>query len=195
MNIRHTRDAIVFVLLLFAAPYWGSTTWAQEQAESAASDRFRIAVSRYVSLHRTLERLVPPIRDFTDPLEAERSMVAMSEAIRKARSSVTEGNVFMGEVAIAIHQTLSTAIENADPACQHTLSDTLQPAGGMWSETVNEAFPWALSRMLPPCVQNALPELPIELQYRVVGVDLVLVDLHANLIVDILRGALPLATR
>ncbi len=49
--------------------------------------------------------------------------------------------------------------------------------------------------MLPSCVRDALPELPIELQYRVVGADLVLVDLHANLIVDVLRGAFPQATR
>ncbi len=109
MNIRVTRNSIAFVLLLLAAQNWGSTTSAQEQAETTASDRFQIAVSRYVSLHRTIERFVPPIKDVTDPLEAKRSMVAMSEAIRKARWSVTEGNVFMGQVAIGIQKTLTTA--------------------------------------------------------------------------------------
>ena len=194
MNTRPTWNAIAFVLLLLAQD-WGSTTSAQEQAETTASDRFQIAVSRYVSLHRAIERFVPPIKNVTDPLEAKRSMIAMSEAIRKARWSVTEGNVFMGQVAIGIHNTLTTAIRNADPACQRALSDILQSPADTWSETVNDAFPWALSRMLPSCVQDALPELPIELQYRVVGADLVLVDLHANLSVDILRGAFPLAPR
>ena len=195
MNTRPTRNAIAFVLLLLAAQDWGSMTSAQEQAETTASDRFQIAVSRYVSLHRTIERFVPPIKDVTDPLEAKRSMVAMSEAIRKARWSVTEGNVFMGQVAIGIQNTLTTATRNADPDCQRGLSDILHSPADTWSETVNDAFPWALSRMLPSCVRDALPELPIELQYRVVGADLVLVDLHANLIVDILRGAFPQATR
>jgi hypothetical protein len=37
---------------------------------------------------------------------------------------------------------------------------------------------------------EALPPLPDELQYRIVGRDLVLVDVHANLVVDILREAL-----
>jgi hypothetical protein len=41
-----------------------------------------------------------------------------------------------------------------------------------------------------PCVINALPPLRGELQYRIVGRDLVLVDVHANLVVDILREAL-----
>ena len=195
MNARFTRQAIALVFLLLAAPHWGSAISPQEQAETTAVERFQIAVSRYVSLHRKIERFVPAIKDVTDPLEAERSMITMSDAIRRSRWSVTEGNVFIGEVAIEIHKTLTTAIRDADPACQRRVSDIFQPPGEIWSETVNDAFPWALSRMLPPCVQNALPKLPIELQYRVVGADLVLVDLHANLIVDILRGALPQATR
>jgi hypothetical protein len=40
-----------------------------------------------------------------------------------------------------------------------------------------------------PCVLNALPALPDELQYRLIGHDLALVDLHADLVVDILRDA------
>ena len=40
-------------------------------------------------------------------------------------------------------------------------------------------------------VLAALPPLPHELQYRFVGRDLVLVDTHADLVVDILRNAVP----
>jgi hypothetical protein len=41
-----------------------------------------------------------------------------------------------------------------------------------------------------PAVLQALPPLPPELQYRMVGCDLVLIDVHADLIVDILPYAL-----
>jgi hypothetical protein len=44
---------------------------------------------------------------------------------------------------------------------------------------------------MPAAVIAALPELPPELQYRFVGADLVLVDIGAGLVVDVLRGALP----
>ena len=37
-----------------------------------------------------------------------------------------------------------------------------------------------------------LPALPEELQYRFVGRDLILLDVHANLVVDILRDAIPI---
>jgi hypothetical protein len=37
----------------------------------------------------------------------------------------------------------------------------------------------------------ALPRLPDELQYRAVGVALILVDTHANLVVDVLHAVFP----
>ena len=43
----------------------------------------------------------------------------------------------------------------------------------------------------PACLAAVLPRLPEELEYRVVGVTLVLVDVHANLVVDVLHGAFP----
>jgi hypothetical protein len=41
-----------------------------------------------------------------------------------------------------------------------------------------------------PAVFRDLPPLPGELEYRVVGRDLVLLDVIANLVVDVLRDAI-----
>ena len=41
-----------------------------------------------------------------------------------------------------------------------------------------------------PALLHALPTLPEDLQYRIVDNDLVLVDLHASLVVDILEDAI-----
>jgi hypothetical protein len=56
---------------------------------------------------------------------------------------------------------------------------------------VNEPFSWALGNLMPTAIIEALPELPDELQFRLVGGHLVLIDIHAGLVVDILRHALP----
>ena len=45
---------------------------------------------------------------------------------------------------------------------------------------------------LPGCVSSVLPRLPEELEYRSAGVALILLDTHANMVVDVLDGALPL---
>jgi hypothetical protein len=44
---------------------------------------------------------------------------------------------------------------------------------------------------MPGCLLEVLPALPQGLQYRLVGRDLILLDLDANLVVDILPEALP----
>jgi hypothetical protein len=42
-----------------------------------------------------------------------------------------------------------------------------------------------------PALLQVLPPLPRELEYRFVDRDLVLIDIHADLVVDILKEALP----
>lgn len=59
---------------------------------------------------------------------------------------------------------------------------------------VNERYSWSWPSFAPPPVLAALPVLPVELQYRFVGRDLVLVDIEANLVVDVLPDALPISS-
>jgi len=56
---------------------------------------------------------------------------------------------------------------------------------------VNEAFPWTVGSAMWSTLLAALPPLPAELQYRFFDRDLVLIDIHADLVVDIVEGALP----
>jgi len=57
---------------------------------------------------------------------------------------------------------------------------------------VNATYPEkAPLQSTPPTLLLDLPTLPSELEYRIVGRDLVLRDVAANLIVDLLPNALP----
>jgi len=58
---------------------------------------------------------------------------------------------------------------------------------------INGPFPWAFGVPMPPALLDRLPALPVEVQYRLIVRDLVLVDVDANLVVDILPDALPRA--
>lgn len=46
----------------------------------------------------------------------------------------------------------------------------------------------------PPHLLAVLPPLPDELQYRFMNHDLILWDVHVNIIVDFIKGALPSPT-
>jgi hypothetical protein len=56
---------------------------------------------------------------------------------------------------------------------------------------VAEAVPWSAGPVMWPSMIAALPELPPELEYRFLGRHLVLTDVLANLVVDVLHNALP----
>lgn len=46
------------------------------------------------------------------------------------------------------------------------------------------------TKPISDCLRNALPALPDELEYRSAGTVLLLVDTHANLVVDVLPALL-----
>jgi hypothetical protein len=57
---------------------------------------------------------------------------------------------------------------------------------------VNAAYPKDQPvQSMPPSLLKELPQLPRELEYRVVGRTLILRDTEANLIVDYVKEALP----
>jgi hypothetical protein len=177
--------------LVFSVPAAG----LQEQQRDAGAllvETFKASVREYVATHRQVERYLPPQKNFTDPVEAERSMSAMADAMRLMRPHAREGDLFgkalSDHLRREIRLTLQESGYDASAMVDEMITDT--PAG-VFPPTVNEAFPWALGNMMPPCLLRMLPALPIELHYRLVGRDLVLIDLHANLVVDILRDAVP----
>jgi hypothetical protein len=79
--------------------------------------------------------------------------------------------------------------QNLDLEAMTSLADEAGTESS-WPPAINEPLPWAGAGTLSP-VFEALPVLPLELEYRLVGRDLVLLDVHANMVIDILDLAVP----
>jgi hypothetical protein len=58
--------------------------------------------------------------------------------------------------------------------------------------TVAKTLPWGVGDRTIGYLTAGLPSLPEELEYRLVARDLVLFDVRANIVVDVVRAALPL---
>jgi hypothetical protein len=165
---------------------------APHAVEDAVLDRFDTAVSAYASLHRRLERALPPEQMFDDPEDMYGAAEALRQALLDARPNVRQGNIFTAEVGSVIRQRLDASLayhgyrsaEVLAAIRADRLPRTPDPA-------VNEEFPWGLGSTVWPSLLRALPPLPRELEYRFSNRDLVLLDTHANLVVDILDDALP----
>jgi hypothetical protein len=161
--------------------------------EERAVAEFNARVNEYVKLHRRLERYLPPEQMFDDPEEMLESSDALAAAIRAARPNARPGIIFTTGPAqlfrTIIRNTLLDkgyfASEIIDWLNDERDSDARPPE-------VNDRYDWRQGAWMWPALLQRLPPLPRELEYRLVYTDLVLIDLRADLVVDILENAMPI---
>lgn len=189
------RKALVSVAILTA---WLSlaTLAAQTPPATAPVATFVAATHDYALLHRRLEQQIGQF-DINTPIESINRMIReLATAIRAERSRAVQGDFFTqalsAELRTAIARSLREHGFTADDVRDSTRVDRVDYS--RVALRVNDTFPWVLGVSMFPCLLEALPALPPELQYRIVGDDLLLVDVHASLVVDVLRSALAPAT-
>lgn len=178
--------AIAAILLAATAAF----SYAQGASEPVRA--FMAATRDYAQMHRSLERQIGPIEITTSIDQINRIIQQLASAIRAERPDAKQGDFFTPALAPELRARINEALLADD----FTADDVIRAGrvDGIDYERValrvNDTFPWILGTAMFPCVIQALPELPPELQYRIVGTDLVLIDVHASLIVDILPSAL-----
>ena len=181
-----------FIATAFLAVY-AMTVQAQQPAPlSDPTEKFVAATRDYAAMHRRLERQLPPIEISSSPDAIRRAVEDMATAVRVARADARQGDFFTPELAPLLRNRINEGLRahgfSADDVLTAERRDAIDPSTVRLS--VNGTFPWVAGSAMFPCVINALPPLPPELQYRIVGSTLVLIDVHASLIVDLLPNAL-----
>lgn len=167
-------------------------------AAFAAKDHTALAdfaerVQSYMDLRRRIAETVPPLTVSADPAEIRRQEDTLAMAILTARAGARQGDIFSPEIAAAFRQVVGTA-------CQGQYHELV----ALVTEEMDEPLPaaaiharWPEGVPMPTMPANllaALPRLPAELQYRFMNRDLVLLDIDANLIVDVVLRAIPLSS-
>lgn len=137
--------------------------------DAAAMIQFQRSVDGYAFQHRQVERRLGEGADQN----------AMAAGMRSVRPSA-DGDFFTPIVAAAFRTRIAAALRT--PGCAIATAGSEVPRVGAVLMTTYE---------VPRCVSAVLPRLPEELEYRVVSVALILIDTHANMVVDVLHGAFP----
>jgi hypothetical protein len=164
----------------------------QTAAEERAVGRFQLAVSAYVMLHRELEQSLPQLEVTDDIYALYEASEALAGSIRAARPDARAGDLFDSEVSDFLRTRIRKALTDRDVEINELLEGMMaEVPPGTEPPHVNGRFPWEWGAAVPSCVLNVLPDLPEELEYRFARRTLVLVDTHADLVVDIMLGALP----
>jgi len=159
--------------------------------EERTLGEFDRQVTAFVTLHRQVARSLPPVHMFLDD-EGELASDELRELLVAARPLARPGAFFTPAVAELLKRRIDDALLYGVGSSAMPL---YEPLPGEPAPTVNQPFPSVLGSVQWPALVRALPAVPRELDYAFWGRDLVLVDVDANLVIDILSEALPEGAR
>jgi hypothetical protein len=144
-----------------------------------------------VAIRRDAEAPLPPLRPTTDMDSVYARRAALAETIKGARPAASQGDIVTPEVAWHLREVIQEALEGVDVAALlDDLNEGLDVPVG-YRPHVHEPYPEWASHAMPAILLLQLPELPEDIQYRLLGRDLVLLDLRADLIIDVVPRAIP----
>ncbi|HEX5110208.1 MAG TPA: hypothetical protein VFV95_17275 [Vicinamibacterales bacterium] len=175
---------LILVPALLATP---TVSW---DFEGQALKQFSSAISAYTHTHRSAVQQLAPALPCRGPEAITMRRDELAGNIRAARPDAHEGDIFTPSVAFVLRKRLRDAIPRlmpmpADEAWQPAEQNEGSPLA------VNEFLPWQHGTHPYEPLLSVLPALPEELEYRLSGSDLVLLDVDARIVVDILREAVP----
>jgi len=172
-----------------AAPLAGRTT-RQDDAANAAYKHLNDEIARYLAIHTDLRAEVPgPVPNSTAG-ELNDASDTLFNAIRRARPRGRQGDFFDADATRLITQRLRDALRTPNAAAALAGIDDERPA--VVKPQVYLRFPVENEMAsMPPSLLRVLPRLPAELEYRIIGEDLVLRDIKASMILDYIPAAVP----
>ena len=186
-----TFTALPVLFSIVVLPWsWGAESSALTHLHGHfAWPHFDRAVSEYMEIRRLAAPM--DIDCLTADREAiQRARERRSAAIRAVRGEGSEGAVFRTEVAALIRPRLNRAL-GKHPYDFVLLEGLDRSSAATAAVAVNGSLPWGAAIELTPSLLAVLPALPQELEYRLIGRDLILWDTGIDLVVDILVDALP----
>jgi hypothetical protein len=183
----------ILMAALLANPFAFSVT--AQQAGGAATDtaaigQFDAAIAKYMALrNRLLEEVPGPMPESTASKLTQASD-ALAAAIQRSRSKARPGDLFVPPAAGVIKQRVAAAVQrdHLGPVLA-TIDDE---ETGPKAPSIHMRFPAAAPMAtMPPSLLAVLPKLPKELEYRIIGPYLILRDVDAALILDVIPAAIP----
>ena len=159
-------------------------------ADAALSVEFLKGVQAYVELHRKLEATLPPRPEHATPAEIQAHENALAKLIVQARSRAKQGDLLPQKVRAYLRRQIGAVLRGPDGAVIR--QSVMEDNPGRVQLKVNARYPDGLPiTTMPAPILGALPKLPEHVEYRFMGERLVLLDIHAQLVMDYMTDALP----
>lgn len=158
--------------------------------DSAIVSEFHKRVDAYLRLRRDIEAETGKLK--TTPSQEKISYQAreLRHRVREARKNAREGDIFTPDISAEIRRLIGLAMQHGNaPHVRQSLQHS-EPVE--LHLRVNDNYPEQVPlQTTPPTLLENLPKLPPEIEYRITGRDLVLLDAKVNLVIDVIRAVFP----
>jgi hypothetical protein len=171
--------------LLFAQP--------AVNPDAAVQQEFQKRVADYLKLRKTIEGQMPRLKPTASVEKIEHEERELAHKIREARRPARQGDIFSPEISSEFRRLIALAMHGQKAAqVQESLRSGEPEVRAKVRVEVNHKYPPSVPlQSTPPTLLVNIPKLPPELEYRVVGHYLILMDSKANLILDYIPNAIP----
>jgi hypothetical protein len=159
-------------------------------ADSLVVKDFTDRVAAYVKLHNSAQAAVHRPKPTNSPEAIKEYEQGLAEQICALRKDAVQGAIFTPQIADQFRRLIGITMKGAGAVRIRESLKRAAPVPG-FTLRVNSVYPAELPlQSTPPTLLLNLPTLPKEVEYRVVGHDLLLRDVDANLIVDFITNAI-----
>ena len=179
---------IAAFIMLLGVCAWSRSADPSEQKNKIVND-FGSRISDYLALRQ--KAAGAPAKPSNSSQKVVEQQKQAAEKIQAARSTAKQGDIFTREITEYFKNQIASSI-----AGKHgkKIKSSLRHSEPVHALTlrVNDTYPQGVPlQTMPASLLQRLPVLPQELEYRIVGHDLVLHDIEPNIIVDFIPNAMP----
>lgn len=155
--------------------------------DAALVSEFEKRVDSYLKLRQNIEAEMGRLKTTQSEENISHHEGDLRRKVRAARTGAREGDILTPEISMEIRRLIGLAMQAADAT--HIKQSLRHSEPVQLYLKVNDKYPERVPlQTTPPTLLENLPKLPSEIEYRITGRDLVLLDAKANLVVDVLRG-------
>jgi hypothetical protein len=150
---------------------------------------FKNRIDHYMETRKEAAKGAPPMKETNDPGKIQVAEASLAARIQTLRATAQPGDIFTPAIQKTIRQLLSPEMKGKEGKdTKEILKDDAPKSVPL---KVNTKYPEkATLPTVPSNLLLSLPRLPEELEYRIIGKDLILRDTGADLIVDFMMNAI-----
>jgi hypothetical protein len=159
-------------------------------ADAATLADFKARLNKYIELQKDLAEDSPPLKETSDPAKIDAAQEVLAVKLRAARKDAMPGDIFTPQVRALFRRLMYPELKGEDgPETKAAITGDDGPPKVPLK--VNAKYPE--TQPLPTVPANLLarlPQLPEDIEYRIIGKNLILRDVDANIIVDFMPNAI-----